>query len=56
MGVEVLADVDITLHDGVEGGLVDSTGFHIQEGRLEEQLRAVEPLIADGDDLTWGSS
>merc|ERR1712089_6010 len=36
VGVQVLPDVDITLHDGVVGGLVDTTGFHSQEGRLEE--------------------
>lgn len=52
VGAEVLADVDIILRDEVEGGLVDSTGFHNQEGRLEEHLRAVEPLIADSDDLS----
>lgn len=52
VGVEVLADVDIILRDEVEGDLVDSTGFHNQEGRLEEHLRAVEPLIADSDDLS----
>merc|ERR1719397_1731806 len=47
-------DVNITLHDGVIGGLMDATGFHSEEGRLEESLRATETLIANGDDLTVG--
>merc|ERR1711926_64066 len=40
VGVQVLSDVNITLHDGVVGGLVDATGLHTQEGRLEESLGA----------------
>lgn len=32
-------------------GLVDATGFHTQEGELEEHLRTPEPLVADGDRL-----
>merc|ERR1719419_195913 len=51
VGIEILTDVNITLHDGVVGGLVDATGFHSKEGRLEEGFRAAETLIADGDDL-----
>lgn len=51
VGVQVLADVNIALHDGVVDGLVDTAGFHTQEGRLEEGLRAAETLVADGDDL-----
>merc|ERR1711915_1008917 len=51
VGVQVLPDVNIALHDGVAGGLVDTAGFHSKEGRLEESLRAAETLIANGDDL-----
>merc|ERR1719206_1172574 len=51
VGIEILTDVKIALHDGVVGGLVDATGFHSKEGRLEESLRAAETLIANGDDL-----
>merc|ERR1712168_1780190 len=54
VGIQVLTDVNITLHDGVVGGLVDATGFHSKEGRLEESLRAAETLIANGDDLAIG--
>merc|ERR1719275_592050 len=54
VSVQVLPDVNIALHDGVVGGLVDSAGFHSQERRLEEGLRGTEPLVTDGDDLTVG--
>merc|ERR1719223_328227 len=54
VGVQVLTDVNVALHDGVEGGLVDAAGLHAEEGRLEEGLRATESLITDGDDLAVG--
>ena len=54
VSVQVLADVDITLHDGVVCGLVDSCGLHTQEGGLEEGLGATETLVTDGDHLSVG--
>merc|ERR1712158_244382 len=33
---------------------MDTAGFHSEEGRLEESLRATETLVSDGDDLTVG--
>ena len=36
VGIEVLANVDVTLNDGVEHGLMDATGLHTEERRLEE--------------------
>merc|ERR1712112_635247 len=51
VGIEILTDVNIALHDGVVGGLVDAAGFHSKEGRLEEGLGAAETLVANGDDL-----
>merc|ERR1719401_926668 len=54
VGVQVLPDVNIALHDGVVGGLVDAAGLHSQEAGLEEGLGAPEPLVADGDDLAVG--
>ena len=51
VGVQVLPDVDVALHDGVEGGLVDAAGLHAEEGWLEEGLGTSEPLVADGDHL-----
>jgi len=52
VGVEVLSDINIALHDGVVGGLVDTSGLHTDEGWLEEGLWASESLVTDGDDLT----
>jgi len=54
VSVEILTDIDIALHDGVVGGLVDTSGFHSEEGRLEEGLGAPETLVSDGDDLSVG--
>merc|ERR1719337_714253 len=34
VGIQVLTDVNIALHDGVVGGLMDTAGFHSQEGWL----------------------
>ena len=54
VGVQVLTDINVTLHDGVVGGLMNAAGLHSKERRLEEGLRAPESLITDGDDLTIG--
>jgi hypothetical protein len=54
VGIEILADIDVALHDGVVGGLVDAAGLHAEEGGLEEGLRAAETLVSDGDDLSVG--
>ena len=54
VGVQVLSDVHIALHDGVVGGLVDACRLHAQEAGLEQGLGAPEPLVADGDHLTVG--
>merc|ERR1740122_186369 len=54
VGVKVLPDVNIALHDGVVDCLVDTAGLHAEEGGLEKGLGAPEPLVADGDDLAVG--
>ena len=54
VGVQVLSDIDVALHDCVVCGLVDSISFHSDEGRLEHGLWASESLVADGDDLSVG--
>ena len=51
VGVQVLTDIDVALHDGVEGRLVDAARLHAEEGRLEERLGAAETLVADRDYL-----
>ena len=51
IAVQVLADVDVALHDGVEGGLVDAAGLHAHHAGREQHLWAPEPLAADGDHL-----
>ena len=54
VGVEILTDINVALHDGVEGSLVDTNDLHTQERRLEDGLWAAETLVADGDDLESG--
>ncbi|KAI7091997.1 actin [Hortaea werneckii] len=51
VAVKVLTDVNITLHDRVEGGDVDTARFQTQHARLEQSLRSTETLVANGDDL-----
>lgn len=52
--VEVLSDVEVTLHDRVVSGLVNTRCFESEERRLEESFWCTESLVADGDDLTIG--
>lgn len=52
VGVQVLTDINVALHDGIVDGFMDTAGFHTQEGRLEEGFRATESLVTDGDDLS----
>ena len=54
VGVQVLPDVHVALHDGVVSGLVDTCGLHTKERGLEQGLRASESLVTDGDHLTVG--
>jgi len=54
VGIQVLTDVDIALHDRVVSCLMDTAGFHAQERRLEQSLGAAESLVSNGDDLTVG--
>ena len=54
VGVQILTDVDVALHDGVVCGFMDTSRLHTQEGWLEERLGISEPFVANGDDLTVG--
>merc|ERR1712050_59919 len=54
IGVQVLADIHIALHNRLEGGVMDATGLLADEARLEKDLWATEPLTADSDDVSIG--
>ena len=54
VGVQILTDVHITLHDRVVRCLVDACSFHSKEGGLEHGLGTSESLVTDGDDLSIG--
>lgn len=53
VAVEVLADVNVALHDRVEGSLVDAGCLHAHHGRREEHLGAAEALAANRDHLRF---
>ena len=52
VSVQVLTDIDITLHDRVVRSLVHTTRFHTQERWLEQSLWATETFVTDGDHLS----
>lgn len=52
VGIKIASDVDVALHDGLEGAVVDTGSLLADEGRLEEDLRASEALAADNNNVT----
>jgi len=54
IGVEILSDVDVALHDGVEAAFMDADDLHSQEDGAEHRLRCTETLVADRHNLTVG--
>merc|ERR1712089_29116 len=54
VGVQVLAEINVGLHDGVEAALMDADNLHTEESGAEHGLGAAETLVADGDNLSIG--
>ncbi|KAF0726535.1 hypothetical protein Ae201684_015163 [Aphanomyces euteiches] len=54
VAVQVLTDIDIALHDGREGAVVDTRSFLTDQGRLEQHFRGTETFVADDNDVTIG--
>lgn len=54
IAVEVFSDINVALHDRVEGCDVDATTLKAENAWLEHSLRSTETLIANGDDLAIG--
>jgi len=52
--VQVLADVHVALHDGLESLVVDTGSLFTNKRGLEERLSTTETLVTDGDDVTVG--
>merc|ERR1712142_263818 len=44
VGVEILTDINVALHDGVEAAFLDADDFHTQESGAEHGLGAAETL------------
>lgn len=51
IGVQILTNVNVALHDRIVRCLMYTAGLHAQETRLEHRFRATEALVADRDDL-----
>ena len=51
IAVQVLPDIHITLHDRVEGCVINALSFHAHQAGGEKHLRAPESLTANGNDL-----
>jgi len=49
--IEVLTDIHVTLHDGLECGVVDTACLLPNEAWLEQNFRAAEAFIANSDDV-----
>lgn len=50
--VKILTDINITLHDRVVSGLINTSSLKTQDRGVEESLRSSESLVTNGDDLT----
>ena len=54
VGVKILTNINITLHDGLEQSVVDTTGLLTNERWLEENFWAAETFVTNGNDVTVG--
>jgi hypothetical protein len=54
--VEILTDVDVTLHDGLEGAVANARGLLVNAERLEEDLGGARTFVSDGNDIAVSSS
>jgi len=54
ISIQILTDIHIALHDGVISGLVDTRELATDQVGLEENFRASESLVSDGDHLSIG--
>jgi hypothetical protein len=52
VGVKILTDINVALHDGLEGAVMDTRGFLSDEGRLEKHFSTTESLAADDNDVS----
>jgi len=51
VAVQILADIDVTLHDGIVSGGVNTIALFSNQRGLEQDLRASESLVSNSDDL-----
>merc|ERR1719238_803924 len=51
---DLYSNVNIALHNGLEGSVMNATGLFANEAGLEEHLGATEALAANSDNVTIG--
>merc|ERR1712025_705439 len=54
VGVQILSDINVALHDGVEAALVDADDLHAQEDWAEHDIGGTETLVANSHNLSIG--
>jgi len=54
IGIQVTTDINVALHDSLEGAVVDTRGLLADKGRLEKHLGATESLVSNDNDVTIG--
>jgi hypothetical protein len=52
VSIKILSDINVALHDGLEGAVVDTGSLLTNKVGLEEDLRAAESLTTNDDDVT----
>ena len=51
VGIEILSDINIALHDGLEGGVMNAAGLLAHKAGLEQDFWAAETLRSHCDDV-----
>ena len=54
VGIQILADINIALHDGLEGGVGNTIHFETSQVGLEKNLRTTEALVSNHNDVSIG--
>mmetsp|Transcript_24453 Transcript_24453/g.57797 ORF Transcript_24453/g.57797 Transcript_24453/m.57797 type:complete len:407 (+) Transcript_24453:178-1398(+) len=52
VGIQVLSDINITLHDGLESAVSNTIHFKTSQVGLEQNLRTSESLVSNNNDVT----
>mmetsp|Transcript_29594 Transcript_29594/g.54303 ORF Transcript_29594/g.54303 Transcript_29594/m.54303 type:complete len:380 (+) Transcript_29594:92-1231(+) len=54
VGIQILTDIDIALHDGLEGGVRNTIHLETSQVRLKEDLGTTETFVPNNNNVTIG--